>query len=58
MIRSHIAHLTIYALVVATFFSALVRRTRREQLKMFAWTFGGMVAGALVLAFVMFPFPG
>lgn len=58
MLRSHLAHLTIYSLVVATFFAALVRRTRREQIRMFAWTFGGMVAGAILLAFVMFPFPG
>lgn len=58
MIRSHLAHLAIYSVVVATFFAALVRRTRREQIRMFAWTLGGMVAGALLLAFVMFPFPG
>jgi amino acid permease len=58
MIRSHLAHLAIYSVVVATFFAALVRRTRREQLRMFGWTFGGMVAGAILLAFLMFPFPG
>jgi drug/metabolite transporter (DMT)-like permease len=58
MIRSHLVHLAIYSAVVATFFSALVRRRRREQVKMFLWTFGGMAAGALLLAFLMFPFPG
>ena len=55
--RSHLAHLLVYSTMVAVFFSVLVRRDRREQLRMFAWTWGGMVAGALALAYLMFPFP-
>ena len=57
MIRSHLLHLLLYASLVAVFFAVLVRRRRVEQLRMFAWTWLGMVAGALLLAFVMFPFP-
>lgn len=55
--RSHLAHLLVYSTLVAVFFAVLVRRDRREQIKMFAWVSGGMVLGALALAFLMFPFP-
>lgn len=57
MIRSHFVHLVLYASLVAAFFAVLVRRRRAEQIRMFAWTWGGMIAGALLLAFLMFPFP-
>jgi hypothetical protein len=47
-VRSHFAHLTLYSGIIATFFSVLSRRDRREQLR-----FGGV----LLLAYLMLPFP-
>lgn len=58
MIRSHLVHLLLYTTLVAGFFSALLRRGLDEQKKMFGWTWLAMVGGALLLAYVMFPFPG
>lgn len=56
-LTSHLGHLLIYSTLVSTFFAVLVRRERREQIRMFAWTWVGMVGGAMALAFLMFPFP-
>lgn len=56
-IGSHLVHLVLYATLVSLFFAVLVRRHRREQVRMFVWAWGGMVAGALALAYVMYPFP-
>ena len=55
--RSHLAHLALYSGIIATFFSVLTRRDRRER-----WRFGGlvwlaMVGGVLLLAYLMLPFP-
>jgi hypothetical protein len=56
-VRSHFAHLFIYSGIIATFFSALTRRDRREQLKFGGLVWLGMVGGVLLLAYVMLPFP-
>ena len=55
--RSHFAHLVLYAGIIATFFSTLTRRDRREQLKFGGLVWLGMVGGVLLLAYVMLPFP-
>ena len=55
--RSHFTHLVLYSGIIATFFSALTRRDRREQLKFGGLVWLGMVGGVLLLAYVMFPFP-
>lgn len=55
--RSHFAHLVLYSGIIATFFSALTRRDRREQLKFGGLVWLGMVGGVLLLAYVMLPFP-
>lgn len=47
----------VYSTLVATFFGVLVRRKPREQLKLAGLIWLSMVGGALLLAFVMFPFP-
>ena len=41
-----------------TFFAVLVRQTRRERLRLGATLWLAMVGGALLLAYVMYPFPG
>jgi hypothetical protein len=55
--RSHLLNLLIYATLVSAYFGILVRRGAREQLKLASIIWASMVGGALVLAFVMYPFP-
>jgi amino acid permease len=47
----------IYSTIVATFMGVLVRRSTRERLRLAAILWLAMVGGALVLAFLMYPFP-
>jgi len=56
-VRSHFAHLVVYSGIIATFFSALTRRDRREQLKFAGLVWLGMAGGVLLLAYLMLPFP-
>jgi hypothetical protein len=56
-VKSHFAHLVVYSAIIATFFAALTRRDRREQLKFGGLVWLGMVGGVLLLAYVMLPFP-
>ena len=53
----HFLLMVAYALLVGVFFSVLWRRERRAQIKLFLQIFGGMVLGALLVAWLMFPFP-
>ncbi len=55
--RSHLLHLVLYSTLVATFFAVLTRDSRRERLRFGLWLWGGMVGGAIVLAYLMYPFP-
>ncbi len=54
---SHFLLMVVYALVVSLFFTALWRRERGEQVKLFLQLFLGMVVGGLVVAWLMYPFP-
>lgn len=54
----HFLLMVLYALLVSAFFALLWRREPRMQLKLFLQLFLGMVGGALVLAWLMYPFPG
>jgi hypothetical protein len=56
-VRSHFAHLVIYSGLVASFFSVLTRRDRRDQLKFAALAWLAMAGGVLLLAYLMLPFP-
>jgi hypothetical protein len=55
--RSHFLHMLLYATIVATFFAVMLRRERRAQFKLGGTLWLVMVVGALVLAYVMAPFP-
>ncbi len=55
--RSHLLHMLLYSTLVATFFAALSRRTRRDQLRLGVVLWLAMVGGALALAYLMYPFP-
>jgi uncharacterized membrane protein YfcA len=54
---SHFFLMVLYALVVSLFFTLLWRRERKEQTKLFLQLFLGMVAGGLLVAWLMYPFP-
>jgi uncharacterized membrane protein YfcA len=54
---SHFLLMVVYALLVSLFFTALWRRERNEQIKLFLQLFLGMVVGGLAAAWLMYPFP-
>lgn len=54
---SHGLLMTLYALLVSVFFAVLWKRERPQQIKLFLQLFIGMVGGALLLAWLMYPFP-
>ena len=55
--HSHFLHMLLYATIVATFFAVMLRRDRREQIRLGGTLWLVMVVGALVLAYAMAPFP-
>ena len=56
--KSHLFHMLLYATLVSIFFAMLVRRNRREQLRLGGLLWAAMVGGALALSYLMYPFPG
>ena len=56
--QSHFLHMVLYSTLVSVFFAVLVRHTRRDRLRFGALLWLGMVGGAMLLAWVMYPFPG
>jgi cytochrome bd-type quinol oxidase subunit 2 len=57
MLLSHGLLMSLYALLVSLFFAVLWKRERKRQVKLFLQLFIGMVGGALLLAWLMYPFP-
>jgi cytochrome bd-type quinol oxidase subunit 2 len=54
---SHFLLLVLYAFVVALFFALLWRYEKKERIRLFLQIFIGMVGGALIVAWLMYPFP-
>jgi cytochrome bd-type quinol oxidase subunit 2 len=54
---SHFFLMVLFALIVSVFFAFLWRSERRERIKLFLQIFLGMVAGGLLVAWLMYPFP-
>lgn len=54
---SHFLLMALYAFFVSVVFSVLIRDQPREQLKTGAMMFGGFVAAAFVLGWLMYPLP-
>ncbi len=54
---SHFFLMTLYSVIVSLFFAILWRRNRREQVKLLLQMFLGLVGGALLVAWIMYPFP-
>ena len=57
MMHSHLVLMLIFSLCVSTVFAGLLRETTHEQLVIGAKMFGAMIAAALVLGWLMRPFP-
>jgi hypothetical protein len=55
--QSHFVLMLIFSLCVASVFAGLLREDVRGQLVIGAKMFGGMLAAALVLGWLMLPFP-
>jgi hypothetical protein len=56
--RSHFLHMILYSTLVAVFFAVLVRDTPQERRRLLGMLWLAMVGGGLLLAYVMYPFPG
>jgi heme/copper-type cytochrome/quinol oxidase subunit 4 len=54
---SHFLLMALYAFFVSVVFAMLLRDRPREQLKTGAMMFGGFIAAAFVLGWLMFPLP-
>lgn len=54
---SHFLFMVAYALIVSIVFATLVKDQRREQVRTGAMMFGGFLAAAVVLGWLMYPFP-
>ena len=57
MMRSHFVLMLLFSLCVSAVFAGLLRERAGEQIVIAAKMFGGMVAAALVLGWLMRPFP-
>ena len=54
---SHVLLLLVFAFFVSAVFATLARDEPREQLRAGAMMFGGFVAAAVVLGWVLYPLP-
>ena len=55
--RSHFLLLSLFAFFVSLVFAAIAKDDPREQLRFGGLMFAGFLASALVLGWLMFPFP-
>jgi hypothetical protein len=54
---SHFLFMVLYALLVSIVFAALLKDQAREQIRTGAMMFGGFLAAALVMGWLMYPLP-
>jgi len=57
IMRSHLFLLVLFAFFVSLVFAVIARDDAREQIKLGGLMFGGFVASALALGWLMYPFP-
>jgi hypothetical protein len=57
MMRSHLLLLILFAFFVSLVFAVIAKDETREQVRLGAAMFGGFLVSALVLGWLMFPFP-
>ena len=51
--RSHLFHMLLYAGLLSAFFAVLLRAEKCDRIKLGLTMWGGLVGGALLLAFLM-----
>ena len=57
MMHSHLVLMLIFSLCLSVVFAALLREETRDQLVIGAKMFVAMIVAALVLGWLMYPFP-
>ena len=55
--RSHLLLLAIFAFFVSLVFAVMAKDDPRDQLRLGGLMFGGFLASAVVLGWLMYPFP-
>ena len=55
--RSHLLLLAVFAFFVSLVFAVIAKDDAREQLRFGGLMFAGFVASAIVLGWLMYPFP-
>ena len=55
--RSHLLLLVLFSLLVSTVFAVLLKDEAREQVRLGALMFGGFLVAAVLLGWLMYPFP-
>jgi uncharacterized protein (DUF697 family) len=57
VLQSHFVLLVIFSACVSMVFAALMREEVREQIALAVKMFGGLIAAAVVIGWLMYPFP-
>jgi hypothetical protein len=57
LMQSHLFLLVLFAFFVSLVFAVIARDDAREQIKLGGLMFAGFVASAIVLGWLMYPFP-
>ncbi|HTL02460.1 MAG TPA: hypothetical protein VL243_09540 [Vicinamibacterales bacterium] len=57
MLQSHFLLLLIFSACVSIVFAALMREDTTSQLKLAARMFAGLIGAAVIIGWLMFPFP-
>jgi cytochrome bd-type quinol oxidase subunit 2 len=57
LLRNHIVLMVFYAVATGLFFTLLWKKEREERIRFFLFVVIGLVAGGIVLAWAMYPFP-
>jgi len=55
--HSHFAMMTIFAFFVSLVFAVIAKDTAREQARLGGMMFAGFLAAAIVVSWLMYPFP-
>ena len=55
--HSHVVLLTLFAFFVSLIFAVIAKDDAREQLRFGGLMFGGFLVSAIVLGWLMYPFP-
>ena len=57
LMQSHLFLLVLFAFFVSLVFAVIARDETREQIKLGGLMFAGFIASAIVLGWLMYPFP-